>query len=83
MAMRADDGLVDVRNTIEQHLESVIDFAGRRISNRVGDIDRGRAGIDCRLDNAAEKVVLCPTRILGRKLDIVTISYGPLHTRHD
>ena len=80
VAMYADDRLVDVRHAIDQRTDDVVEMLRRRVADRVGDVDRRRAGGDRLFDHAAEKVDLRPARVLGRKLDVVAVANRPLHS---
>ena len=51
----------------------------RGVADRVGNVDRRRAGGDRRLDHLAEEIGLGAGGVLGRELDVVAIAAGPLH----
>ena len=48
-------------------------FLRDRVADRVGNVDRGRAGLDRRLDAAAEKIDLGARAVLRRPFDVVDI----------
>ena len=68
--MRRDNRLVDVRHPVEQHFDERGELFGYRISHRVGNIDRRRAGPDRTFDDPAQKIVLGARAVFGRPLDI-------------
>ena len=47
------------------------DLVGRRVADRVGQVDGRAAGGDDRLDDAAQEIAIAARRILRRKLHIV------------
>ena len=62
MTMRANDRLVDIRNSIKEGLNPRRHFRWGRITNRVRNIDRRRSRVDRRLDDFAEKIDFRGTR---------------------
>ena len=64
VAMDADHGLVDVRHALAERADDVADVRRRGVADRVGNVDRGGAGVDGRLDHSAEKIDLGPARRL-------------------
>ena len=71
-------GLADVGHVFPQILEDVPILRGDRVADRVGNIDRRRAGVDRLLDDLAEKVELGPRRVFGREFDVRAVVDGPL-----
>ena len=71
VAVRAEDRLVGVRDAAADLLEELADVLRRRVADRVRQVDRRRAGVDRRLDDAAQEVAIAARRILRRKLHIV------------
>ena len=59
-----EDGLVHIGNSVAQHLESFKDLRWRGISHGVGNIDRGRPGIDRGLHHTTKEIVLGSAGIL-------------------
>ena len=56
MAVRAEDRVVGVRHAAEDRPEELADLVRRRVADRVGQVDRRAAGVDDRLDDAAQEV---------------------------
>ena len=56
-------------------------LGGRGVADGVGDVDRGRAGLDGGLDDLAEEVDLGPGGVLGAELDVGAVALGPLDAR--
>ena len=56
-------------------------WSGRRVADRVGDVDGGRAGLDGGLDDFAEEVDLGPRGVLGAELDVRAAASGLAHAR--
>ena len=77
MAVDADHGLVDVGNPVDEGLDHGAHMLRRRVSDRVGNVDRGRAGGDRRFDDLAQKVPLGPRGVLRRELDVVAVTGRP------
>ena len=77
--MDADHGLVDVGHAVAERADDVAHVGGRGVADRVGDVDRGGAGVDGRLDHLAEEVALGARGVLGRELDVAAVADGPLH----
>ena len=71
VAVRAEDRLVGVRDALADVREELADLVGHGVADRVGQVDRRRAGGDHRLDDPAQEVAIAARRILGRKLHIV------------
>ena len=82
MAVDADHGLVDVRHALAERADDVAHVGGRGVADGVGDVDRGGAGVDGRLDHLAEEVGLGAGGVLGRELDVGAVAGGPAHARH-
>ena len=56
---------------------------GRRgVADRVGNVDRRRAGPDGRLDDFAQKIELGARGVLGRELDVVAVAGRPADAVH-
>ena len=79
VAMDTEHRIAGVGDPVDQALDHVAHMGRCGVADRVGDIDRGRPRLDHRLDHPAEKVHLGADRVLGRKLDVVAITFGPLH----
>ena len=65
---------VGTRHAVEDHADQRGELIGRGIADGVGDVDGGSAGLDCRLDAAAEEIVLGAGRVHRRPFDIVGIA---------
>jgi hypothetical protein len=79
MAVHGKASLVGIRHPLAQHLDEREIFLRHRVADGVGDIDGGGAGLDRRLDAAAEEVVLAAGAVLARPLDIVGVPPRPRH----
>src|SRR5262249_30726341 len=78
---------VDADNsTISQSLDNAANdagvFVGRRVADRIRDVDRTRSGGDHRLRDSFEEVRLGTGAVLGRELDIIDVPPGQLDGRH-
>ena len=82
VAVDADHGLVDVRHALAERADHVGHVGGRGVADRVGDVDRGGAGVDGRLDHLAEEVGLGAGGVFGRELDVGAVAGRPLHAGH-
>jgi hypothetical protein len=80
LAVRADRRLVDVGDAVLERDRAP--YSGRGVADGVGDVDGRRAGLDRGLDDVAEKVALGAGGVFGRKLDVVAVADGSLHTGH-
>ncbi|MHC2538097.1 hypothetical protein ACVJMY_007666 [Bradyrhizobium diazoefficiens] len=76
MAMDREHRLVRVRHALDQRLHEVGVFLRHRVADGVGDVHRGRAGLDDGLDDAAQIVHLAAGAVLGRPFDIVDLVAG-------
>ena len=56
--------------------KNVARLVGRRVADRIGQVDRRRARLDDRLDDAAEEVEVAARGVLGRELDVVGVVPG-------
>ena len=81
MAMHREHRLVGIRHALAHHAEQRRIFFRRRIADRVGDIDRGGAGIDRGLHAAAQEIVLGAGAVLRRPFDIVGVIARARHLR--
>jgi hypothetical protein len=77
--MDADHRPIDVRDPVAQHGDRSAHVRGDGVADGVRDVDRRGAGIDGRFDHFAQEVVFGPRRILGRELDVVTVSRRAPH----
>ena len=79
--MDADDRLVDVGHAVAQRADDLAHVAGRGVADGVGDVDRGGAGGDRRLDHLAEEIGLGARGVLGRVLDVGAVAARPASRR--
>ena len=79
VAVDADHGLVDVRHAIAESADDVAHVGRRGVADRVGNVDRGGAGVDGRLDHLAEEIGFGARGVLGRELDVRAVALGPFH----
>src|SRR5437667_11280383 len=66
VAMRAEDGAAGARHARHDFDEELAHLVGRRVADRVRQVDRGAALADDRLDETAEEPAIASRRILGR-----------------
>ena len=83
VAVGGEDRLVGVGHALAQHADERDVFLRHRVADGVGDVDGGGAGLDRRLDAAAEEVVLGARAVLRRPLDVVGVVARPRHRRDD
>ena len=83
VAMDREDRLVAARHALAHGPEHGRVFGGRRIAHRVGQVDGGGAGLDRRLDAAAEIVERRAGRVHGRPFDVVDEAAGLGHGAGD
>ena len=81
VAMHREARLVGIRHALAHHLEQREIFLRRRVADGVGNVDRGGAGLDRRLDAAAQEIELGAGAVLARPLDIVGVVARPRHLR--
>ena len=74
VAMGAEDRAVGVGHPLDDRLEEAGDLVRRRVSDRVGQVDRGRAGIDDGLDDATQEIQVAAGGVFGRELDVVGVA---------
>ena len=67
------DSTARVADALADGGEHALDVVGQRVADRVGQVDRGRAGVDRRLGDLAQEVQVAARRVLGRELDVVAI----------
>ena len=53
MAVAAQNSLVDVGDTVDQRLDSLVHFVGSRVADCIGDVDRGCTGPNRGLNDSA------------------------------
>ena len=70
VAMHRPDRLVGVGNALAQVADELAVQLGDRVAHGVGDVDRGRAFGDHRLEHAAQEVGVGAVAVLGRELDV-------------
>ena len=57
-----------------QHLNECEIFFRHRVADRVGDIDRRCAGVDCRFNAAAEKIMFSAGGVLCGPFDVIRMA---------
>ena len=83
VAVGREDRLVGIRHALAQHLEQRGVLFRHGVADGVGNVDGGGAGLDRRLDAAAQEIMLGAGRVLGRPLDILDPVARALHRRSD
>ena len=73
MAMHREYRLVGVRHPLDQRPHEVAILFRRGVTDGVGNIDRGGAGLDHGLDDPAQIVHLAAGGVLGRPFDVVDL----------
>ncbi len=76
MAVHREYRLVGIRHPFDQGAHEAGIFLWRGVADGVGDIDRGRAGLDHGLDDPAEVVHLAAGGVFGRPFDVVDLVAG-------
>jgi hypothetical protein len=79
VAMSAEDRLADIGHVFSQVLEDVPILSRDRVSHRIRNIDRRRAGLNGPLDNLAEEIELRSRRVFRRKFDVRTVIHRSFH----
>ena len=72
VAVDADDGLVDVRNVFLDEADALGELGREGIPDRIGDVDRGCAGIDAGLEHPVQVLDVGAGGVHRRELDVVT-----------
>ena len=80
VAMDADDRFPDIPDMRAQIADQVGILPGHGIADRVRNVHRGCAGLDCCLDNFGQKLGLRARGILGRELDVGHHGLGLPHS---
>ena len=70
VAVGAEGGAVRVGHAADDGLEERLHLVGRAVAHRVGQVHRGGAGRDHRLDDAAQEVEVAARGVLGRELHV-------------
>ena len=70
---------VGAAHVLLQVRDHLVELLGHGVADRVGDVDRGRAGLDRRLDHLAQELGLGARGVLRRELDVVTEAARVLH----
>src|SRR5581483_9958051 len=74
VAVGAEDQPVRVGDAGADGLEEAPHLVGRRVADRVGQVDRAAALAGDGVDDAAQEVEVAPRRILRRKLHVVGVA---------
>jgi hypothetical protein len=80
--VRAERHLVGARHTTGDGAEELRDLVGRRVADRVGQVDRLGAGLDDRFDDLPQKRRIGAGRVLSRELHVVGMLARQLDRRH-
>ncbi len=80
VAVNRQDRLVDVRHAVKQHGHQFGIFGRRGVSNRIGDVDGGRTGINGRFDATAQEVMFGTRTVFCRPFNIVGELARQCHT---
>ena len=73
VAVRAEDDLSAFGTRSRIVRKKSRDLIGRRVADRVRQVDGRRAHLDHRFDDAAEEVEVAARRVLGRELHVVRV----------
>jgi len=78
VTVNAQHHLVDAAHVLFQVGDGGSVLAGHGIADRVGNVDGGGAGLDGALDHLGQEVQLGAGGVLGRELDVLAVTAGPL-----
>ena len=70
--------LVDAADGLLQVADDGGVWLGHRVADGVGDVERGRAGLDGLLDDLGEEIEFGAGGVLGRELDVLAALAGAL-----
>ena len=73
VAMDGEDRLVRIRHALAHFAEHRLVFVGRGIADRVGNVDRRRAGFDRRLHAATQEIALAARAVFGRPFHVLDV----------
>ena len=65
VAMDREDRPIGVGDALDQLVDQVAELGRYAVPDRIRNVDRGRAGIDHRLEDAAEEILFRTTGVLG------------------
>ena len=71
VAMNRKDSLVSVRHPIAEHIEQGKILLRHGVTDRIGDIDGRRTGIDRRLDAGTQEIVVSARAVFRRPFDVL------------
>ena len=77
--MHRDHGLRDIGHAFQQHADQGREFLGDGVAHGVRDVDGAGAGVDRRLDTAAQEIVLGAGGVLGRPFHVAGKGPGQGH----
>ena len=75
--MHGDDDVVGPGHVLEDPGDEVRELIGDRIADGIGDVDRGRAGLDHLAQHAADEIDVRAGRVHRRELDVARVLLGP------
>ena len=79
MAVHRDDGLVDIPDVLVDARDELVELLRRGVAHGVGNVDRGRAGVDGGFEQAVDVVRVAPGGVHRRELDVVAVLLRPRH----
>ena len=71
VAVNGENGLIDVRDFIAQHGEFCSIVLRQSVTDRVGNVDRGGAGLDRGFDGTGQEIVFTAAAVFCRPFDVV------------
>lgn len=82
VAVRGEDGLVAALRVLDQVAEERSVLSGHRVADRVGDVERGGAGLDDLGEHLAQEVGVTASGVLRGELDVRRQALGELDGVH-
>jgi len=76
LRVRMANGFVDIGNTIDERLDSLVHFVGSRVTACIGNVDCGCTSLDFCLNNSAEEIDFRPGCIFRGEFDVISVGYN-------
>ena len=79
MTVHGQRDVLDAAHVLAQVTEQLREFVRHGVTDGVRDVDRGRSGLDDRLDHLRQELELGARCVLGRELDVLAEFTRDLH----